>query len=90
VVLDGTRPVGLFTHSEALALRKMPAALRRRPVEEAMSYETVCLDETTPLHRAAGYMAAMRVRRLLVVRSQRLVGVVSALDMVGVLAQSAR
>jgi len=88
VVLDGTKPIGVFTHAEALELRKVPPELRRRPVEEAMSYETICLDDSTPLHRAAGYADAMRARRILVVRQHRLVGIVSTLDMVMALASA--
>lgn len=86
VVLDGTRPVGVFTHTQALALRMVPNELRDRPVEESMSYETLCLDESTPIYRAAAYMTAMRVRRILVTRAQHLAGIVSPLDLIGTLA----
>lgn len=82
VVVENGRPVGVFTHAEALAARKLPPMLRSRPVEEVMSYETICLDATTSVARAAGYAAAMNVRRILVVAERQLVGVVSALDLV--------
>ncbi len=88
VVMDGSAPVGVFTHAEALAARQLPSALRDGPVEDVMSYETVCLDGTTPVRRAAAYMAAMNVRRILVVDRRRLVGIVSAVDLVRVLAAS--
>lgn len=88
VVVDGTRPVGVLTHREALLSRRLPASLRAQPVEEIMSYETICLDDDTPIHRAAAYAMAMRVRRLLVVSKGHLVGIVSAFDLVGTLAAS--
>lgn len=47
-----------------------------------MSYETICLEDDTPVHRAAAYATAMNVRRLLIVRDRHLVGIVSALDLV--------
>ncbi len=88
VVLDGESPVGVFTHAEALASRKLPPSFRQRSVEEVMSYETICLDLSTPIHRAAAHALHMNVRRLLVVDHRRLVGVLSCLDLVGVLASA--
>ena len=82
VVVDGSKPVGVLTHREALLSRRLPAALRAQPVEEIMSYETICLEDDTPVHRAAAYATAMNVRRLLIVRDRHLVGIVSALDLV--------
>ncbi len=86
VVVDGDSPVGVYTHREAIAAHRLPPTLRLRPVEEVMSQETICLDVETPIYRAAGYGISMNVRRLLVVQGRRLVGIVSALDLVGALA----
>lgn len=88
VVVDGEHPVGVFTHAEALAARKLPSALRTTPVEAVMSYETICLDALTPIFRAAAYVASMDVRRILVVEHRRLVGIASDLDLVDVLARA--
>jgi predicted transcriptional regulator len=88
VVVDGASPVGVFTHAEALAARKLPPALRESPIEDVMSYETICLDVSSPIHRAASYMVSMNVRRILVVEHRRLVGIVSCLDLVDVLARA--
>lgn len=88
VVVDGGSPVGVFTHAEALAARQLPPALRESPVEDVMSYETIFLDVSTPIHRAASYMVSMNVRRILVVEHRRLAGIVSCLDLVDVLARS--
>jgi CBS domain-containing protein len=86
VVVDGDSPVGVYTHREAIAAHRLPPILRQRPVEDVMSQETICLDVETPIYQAAGYGVSMDVRRLLVVQRRRLVGIVSALDLVGVLA----
>lgn len=82
VVVDADWPVGAFTHREALAARALPPELRRRPVEEVMSYETICLDAATPAYRAVAHAIAMDVRRLLVVHERRLVGILSCVDLV--------
>jgi CBS domain-containing protein len=86
VVVDGDSPVGVYTHREAIAAHWLPPALRLRPVEDVMSQETICVDVETPVYRAASYGIGMDVRRLLVVQRKRLVGIVSALDLVGALA----
>jgi predicted transcriptional regulator len=88
VVVDGGSPVGVFTHAEALAARKLPPEMQQRPVEDLMSYETVCLDVSTPMYRAAAYATSMNVRRILVVEHRRLAGVVSCLDLVEVLTRT--
>jgi CBS domain-containing protein len=89
VVVDGMAPVGVFTHTEALAARALPPAMRRsKSVEEVMSYETICLDVNTPIFRAAAYAVAMNVRRILVVESRHLVGILSCVDLVGVLSRA--
>jgi CBS domain-containing protein len=87
VVADGSFPVGVFTHTEALAARKLPASLRAGPVEEVMSYETVCLDVSTPIYRAAAYAISMDLRRVLVVHDRKLVGILSPIDLVRVLVE---
>lgn len=89
VVTDGSSPVGVFTHQEALAARRLPPALLERPVEDVMSYETICLDASTPIHRAARYCVSMNVRRLLVVRERQLVGILSVVDLVDALSRRA-
>src|SRR4029079_18468400 len=83
VVVDGMNPIGVFTHREAIAVRGLPPDLRQRPVEDIMSYETICLDLETPVYRAATYGRAMNVRRFLIVDRRSLVGILSSLDLVG-------
>lgn len=88
VVVDAMSPVGVFTHTEALAARRLAPDFLGAPVEEVMSYETICLDAATPMYRAAAHMVSMNIRRILVVEHRRLVGIVSCLDLVDVLARS--
>jgi CBS domain-containing protein len=84
VVLDMATPVGVYTHREAIAARLLPRELRERPIEQVMSYETICLNVDTPIFRAAAYGSAMNVRRFLVVDHKQLVGIVSSLDLAGI------
>jgi CBS domain-containing protein len=88
VVMEGSRAVGVFTHAEALWCRTLPSALRRNPVEEVMSYETIFLDASTPLYRAAGHAIALNVRRILVAEHRQLVGILSCIDLVDAISRS--
>jgi len=85
VVLDGTVPIGIFTQLEAIRGHALPAALRRHPVEEIMSYETINLDTTTPLYRAAGHAIATKVRRIVAVDNRELKGIVTGYDLARIL-----
>ena len=82
VVVDGTWPVGVFTHTEAIQARALPAMFLDSPVERVMSYETICLDTRTPIYRAAGHAIQTRVRRILAVHDRELRGVISGFDLV--------
>lgn len=86
VVVDGTRPIGVFTRFEAIRARALPPDLRGNPVEEIMSYEAVELDAETPVYRAAGHAISMRTRRIMVVDGRGLVGIVTGYDLAQVLA----
>jgi len=85
VVLDGRSPVGVFTQLEAVKARALTPELQRMPVEEVMSYETICLDVSTPLYRVAGHMVQMRVRRVLAVEHRELRGILSGFDLLSTL-----
>jgi CBS domain-containing protein len=85
VVVDGTYPIGAFTQLEAIRARALSPEQRQIPVEEVMSYETITLDASTPLYRAAGHAIATRVRRILVVESRSLVGIVTGYDLAQIL-----
>ncbi len=75
------RPVGIFAEEEALSSRDFdPDA----PVEMAMGREVVVETPSVPLHLAAGRMASMHARRVVVVDDMgELVGVLTGFDMAG-------
>lgn len=80
VVVEDSAPVGLFTQFEAIRARSLSPELRRNPVEEVMSYESITLDQGTPLFRAAGHALAMRVRRIVAVEGRELRGILTGYD----------
>ncbi len=82
VVVDDTWPVGVFTQREAIKARALPSSIRQTPVEQVMSYETICHDLKTPLFRVVGQAIDMNVRRILVVDKRRLVGIATGFDLV--------
>lgn len=82
VVLDGLRPVGAYTHTEALRARLKGDGALQDTVESAMSYETICLDEKTPLYRAAGHAVQMGIRRIFALRGDTVSGIVTGFDLV--------
>jgi CBS domain-containing protein len=81
VVTDDDFPVGVFTEVEALRARALPASFLAIPVEEAMGYAMLCLDESTPLYRVAGYVQATKARRILAVKDRRLTGIATGFDL---------
>lgn len=85
VVLDGRKPVGAYTHTESLRARLKGEEALRGPVEHAMSYETICLDESTPLYRAAGHAVQMGIRRIFALKGDTISGIVTGFDLVAVM-----
>ncbi len=79
VVLDDEWPVGVFTQVESLL---SSAAPRDTPVEEVMSPSLVCMQQDTPLYRAAQQAAATSVRRVLALDKRRVTGIMTGLDFV--------
>jgi CBS domain-containing protein len=78
VVVDAQEiPVGYFTQVEALQTRDWDAAT---PVEEAMNLGILCMNLSTPLHRAAAAAAEMRARRVIAVDRRRLHGILTGID----------
>lgn len=77
VVDEEERPLGLFTHVEALLARDLPP---ETPLEDVMSYAMLCLHASTPLYRAAAHASATRARRVLVTEDHRVIGVMTGLD----------
>lgn len=83
VVVDGEWPVGVFTHTEAIKAKSLPPnLLSTTPVEEVMSYETICLNVSTPLYKVAEEAIKSKVRRILAVDHRKLVGIITGFDLV--------
>jgi CBS domain-containing protein len=75
------KPVGIFAEEEALVSRDLDPDT---PVEVAMGRELVLETPKVPLYLAAGRMASMHVRRVVVVDDMgELVGVLTGFDMAG-------
>ncbi len=79
IVVENDWPIGLFTQEEALESRD---ARRETPVEELLTPAMLCLDVSTPMHRAAAQAAAMDVRRVIAVHERRVKGILGGLDFV--------
>jgi predicted transcriptional regulator len=80
IVLDGTWPIGVFTHTEALRALALPPSMRRTSVERVMSYELICLNVATPLYRVANHVRELRVRRIVAVDERSLRGIAAGFD----------
>jgi CBS domain-containing protein len=61
--------------------------MRKIPVERLMSYETICLDISTPIDRVANYARQMRVRRILAVHDNALKGIATGFDLLRVMSE---
>ncbi|MCS6784782.1 MAG: CBS domain-containing protein [Candidatus Caldarchaeum sp.] len=92
VVVVGEKPVGIITERDLV--RKVLAgglSPRKTSVSKVMSSPVVVVGENTSLEEAVSIMAQNRIRRLLVVSGEKLVGIVSATDIMKALgAEAAR
>jgi CBS domain-containing protein len=85
VVDEAGHPAGIFTRTEALRAREIPADSL---VEEVMSYSMLHHHLRTPVFRAAAHAYETGTRRVLVVEDGELAGVLSGLDFARVLASA--
>jgi len=83
VVVKGDRPVGIITERDIL--RRIvepclaPETLRAR---EVMTSPVVSIDANTSIDEAANAMAKKRIKRLLVLEAEKLVGILTFTDIV--------
>lgn len=77
VVDENEDPIGMFTKTEALKARDLPADTR---VEDVMSYSILYQNARTPLYRAAAHAYETGTRRVLVMEDRKLSGVLTGLD----------
>jgi CBS domain-containing membrane protein len=83
IVRDGVWPVGFFTQEEALAARERPA---ETPISQVMSQEIICVPGDMPIRLAAGQAAALRVRRVIVMKKGHAAGILTGMDFARALA----
>ncbi|MEM0440264.1 MAG: CBS domain-containing protein [Candidatus Caldarchaeum sp.] len=83
VVTVGEKPVGIITERD-LVRKVLAAGLspRRTTVKQVMSSPVVVVGERTSVEEAVSIMAKNKIRRLLVVSDEKLVGIVTATDVV--------
>lgn len=90
VVVVGEKPVGILTERDIV--RKVVAAglpSRRTSVKQVMSAPVVVVGENTSVEEALSIMASNKIRRLLVVSEEKLVGIVTVTDIVKALGAAA-
>lgn len=85
VVIERGRPVGLFAMADALEARRWPP---EHPLDELMNLRILSLPADTQMRRAAQQAAATRVRRVLVLDSDQLTGILTGIDFARALAET--
>lgn len=82
VITDGTSPVGLITEKDIVGkvvAKKKPTETK---VSEIMSKNLITVDPDASLKEAARLMSTNKIRRLPVLKQDKLVGIVVASDLV--------
>ena len=83
VVTKDEKPVGIVTERDllkrVLSARKNPCKTR---LNEIMSTRPVCVKPNTTIGKAAQVMINQRIKKLLVVKNERLSGIISLTDLV--------
>lgn len=86
LVLDGGSLVGILTERDVMKAVARGVDLDATPVSEVMTTDVVTIAPDTSLHEAARHMASRWIRHLPVLERDRVVGVVSQRDLVGIFA----
>ena len=80
IVMDGNTPIGIVTERDfvrrVLAKEKNP----KTKISEVMSTPLRVIDPDAPLKEAARRMIRKRIRRLAVIKDNKLVGIITATD----------
>lgn len=87
LVMDGDRLVGIFTERDLLKSIGRGEDPKSTLLKEVMTTDVITVAPDTRLHDAAVLMAAKWIRHLPVVEGDRVVGVLSQRDLIGVFAQ---
>ncbi len=86
LIMDGDRLAGILTERDLLRAVARGADVDATPVQEVMTTEVRTVAASASLHETARMMAANWIRHLPVVDGDKVVGVISQRDMVGILA----
>lgn len=86
LVMDGDRLVGIFTERDLLASVARGRDPKTTPLKDEMTSDVVTIPPEATLKEAAGIMASKWIRHLPVVEGERVIGMVSQRDLVGVFA----
>ncbi len=81
VVVEGDRPVGIFTLHDLLSRVALAGRDAATPMAEVMTRDPVALPQEATAHEAAMAMARHGIRHVIVLREGRLAGVVSERDL---------
>jgi len=83
IVVQEERPVGIITHKDIVSKivqpRIPPDAVTAR---EVMSTPAVTIDENASIEEAARLMTRKNIKKLPVVRDDKLVGIITSMDLV--------
>jgi len=83
VVVQEERPVGIITHKDIMSKivqpRIPPDAVTAR---EIMATPVVTIDENVSIEEAARLMARKNIKKLPVVRDDKLIGIITSMDLV--------
>lgn len=87
LIMDGDRLVGIFTERDLLKSVGRGEDPKATLLKDVMSTDVITIGPDSTLHDAAALMASKWIRHLPVVKGEKLVGVISQRDLVGVFAQ---
>jgi CBS domain-containing protein len=86
LIMDGDRLLGILTERDVLRAVARGEDVDSTRVDQVMTTELRTVGPDAPLHETARLMAAHWIRHLPVVEGDKVVGVVSQRDLVGILA----
>lgn len=86
LIMDGEKLVGIVTERDIMKAVARGLDLAAVSVSEVMTRDVLTITADTSLHEAARHMASRWIRHLPVLQDDRVVGVLSQRDLVGVLA----
>lgn len=87
LIMDGERLVGIFTERDLLKSVGRGQDPKNTSLKDVMATDLITIPPDVTLHDAAALMTSKWIRHLPVVEGEKVVGVLSQRDLVGVFAQ---